>query len=53
MKEFLIQVPEGQTKCLCCPFNNTNKPVCEYLLENKLCTQYDFSHLHIWNIKIE
>lgn len=47
MKQFLIEVPEGNTDdCNKCPFL-LNENVCKYLNENSICNNYDFTKLHI------
>lgn len=47
MKQFLIEVPEGDTDdCNKCPFL-LNENVCKYLNENSICNNYDFTKLHI------
>lgn len=45
MKKFIIEVPEGITKCHKCPFEKEN--LCNYLSENDYCNQYDFNELNI------
>lgn len=52
MKKFIIEVPEGETSCKYCPLY-LNKSVCQYLSENKICSQYDFTKFHIWDNKEE
>lgn len=58
MKNFRLEVPEGETHCDYRPFyedmdnilNNeiTRKDICQFLRENKHCFKYDFSKMHIW-----
>lgn len=45
-KLFELEVPEGNTSCRNCPFVN-KKYNCLYLLETKLCSQYDFTQAKI------
>ena len=52
MKKFIIEVPEGETSCKYCPLY-LNQSVCQYLSENKICSQYDFTKFHIWDNKEE
>lgn len=56
MKNFILEVPEGQTHCLHCPFNSFLDPqatskldVCKWLAENDICEEYDFTKLHLWD----
>ena len=56
MKNFKLEVPEGHTLCLNCPFNHftdieqTSKvDVCKWLVENNICEKYDFTKLHLWD----
>ena len=47
MKQFLIEVPEGNTDdCNKCPFL-LNENVCKYLNENGICNNYDFNKINI------
>ena len=49
MKQFILEVQEGNTDCDQCPFSN-NKcfyHICTYLNENKICNNYDFSQINI------
>lgn len=57
MKTFRLEVPEGQTLCLHCPFNSFLDPqqetsklnVCKWLAENDICEEYDFTKLYLWD----
>lgn len=56
MKNFRLEVPEGQTDCLNCPFNAFLDPqetskldVCKWLAENDICEEYDFTKFHLWD----
>ena len=46
MKKFLIEVPEGITKCSECPFDKYEN-VCLFLSENDHCERYDFNQINI------
>lgn len=57
MKNFKLEVPEGTTLCLCCPFNHytdkektTKLDICQYLCENDICEKYDFTKMHLWDL---
>ena len=45
MKKFIIEVPEGITKCHNCFFEKES--TCKYLSENDFCDHYDFNKLTI------
>ena len=54
MKNFRLEVPEGQTDCRLCPFYTSNdwenrKDVCQWLAENDICNKYDFTKFHLWD----
>ena len=57
MKNFRLEVHEGNTNCGDCPFMccpkciqiSTKEDICDYLVENQLCTKYDFTTMHIWD----
>lgn len=58
MKTFKIEVPEGITKCLNCPFNHftdkemtTKLDICRYLCENDICEKYDFTKMHLYDLE--
>lgn len=55
-KNLRLEVPEGQTNCILCPFytsDNRKKEnridVCHWLSENDICNKYDFNKLHLWD----
>ena len=48
MKNFRLEVPEGETECKYCTLY-LNNDVCQYLSENKLCSKYDFTKFHLWD----
>ena len=52
MKQFIVEVPEGITRCKDCPFDLKDN-VCLYLSENNHCEKYDFSELHVKEIENE
>ena len=56
MKNFRLEVPEGQTDCRLCPFYTSNinfttntEFVCKWLAENDICNKYDFTKFHLWD----
>lgn len=48
-KKFILEVQEGSTRCVDCPFylNDNHRHICDYLEENKICDNYDFSQINI------
>ena len=50
MKKFVIEVPEGTTRCGQCPFWR-NYDVCTFLSENKYCDTCNFEATHIWDLE--
>lgn len=49
MKQFILEVQEGDTDCGECPFADKKcfRHICIYLNENKICDNYDFSQINI------
>lgn len=48
-KQFILEVEEGNTNCDLCPFSKNKKfyHICDYLCDNKICHNYDFSKINI------
>lgn len=48
-KNFILEVQEGNTDCNICPFSDNKHlhHICDYLNENKICDNYNFSQINI------
>lgn len=49
MKQFILEVEEGKSKCEKCPFSTRDDffHICSYLYENSICDKYDFNKINI------